>query len=69
MPRDRTPEEDVPLSVRAKRLVGMGRGKDIELPLGSRGRRDPRLERPDVGKAFESAGKGLSKVRELTRRR
>jgi hypothetical protein len=67
MPRDATPESDVPLTERVKRLVGAGmRGRDIQLP--QEGKRDPRLPAAprqlgaDIASGFkavrELAGKG-----------
>lgn len=63
MPKDRTPEEDVPVTKRVSRMFG-GRGSDIELP--NTGKRDPRLPaRPgDVGREVLS---GFKAVRKLTR--
>lgn len=60
-----TPESDVPLTERAKRLFGVGmRGKDIRLP--QEGKRDPRLgaEPADLGKSIREGYevfKGLGK--------
>jgi len=69
MPRDRTPEEGVPLTTRITRTMG-GRGKDVSLPMPPGGRRDPRLPREvNVSGQFKAAGRGLATVRELGKRR
>jgi len=55
MPHERTPEEGVPFTKRIARAVGRGRGKDIQLPMGSREKRDPRLPRDVGGEIMEGA--------------
>lgn len=68
MPKERTPEEGVPLTEKVKRHF-RGSSGDIELPNLS-GRRDRRLpDRPDVLGAFKEAKRGLKKVREISGRR
>lgn len=69
MPKERTPEEGVPLLTKVGRLTGRSRGKDINLP--SSGRKDPRLPASlsDVHSALGEAGRGLKKVREISKRR
>jgi len=62
MPRERTAEEDVPVTKRISRMFG-GRGKDVQLPMGARGKRDPRLPRDTAGEIAE----GYKRVRELAR--
>lgn len=68
MPKDRTPEEGVPLTTRISRHF-RGSSGDIELP--TEGRRDPRLpaKGPDVLGALRESKKGLSQVRSLAGRR
>jgi hypothetical protein len=63
-----TPESDVPLTERVKRLTGQYRG-DVRLP--AEGRRDPRLgaSPEDVRSALGEATRGLKSVRKLAGRR
>lgn len=69
MAKARTPESGVPLSTRLGRMVGVGRGKDIALPLQSGETRDPRTETPSLGRSLREAAKGFQSVRELTKGR
>lgn len=71
MPKERTPEEGVPLLTKVGRLTGRSRGKDISLPMPAGGKKDPRLPASlsDVHNALGEARKGLTKVRELSKRR
>lgn len=54
MPHARTPESGVPFTKRLSRMAG-GRGKDIQLPLSGREKRDPRLPRDVGGEVLEGA--------------
>ena len=56
MPRERTPEEDVPLLTKLKRLTG--RGGDVELP--NDGPKDKRLRT-----TADDISEGLTKVQSL----
>lgn len=71
MPKDRTPEEDVPLLTKVGRLTGRSRGKDIQLSLPPGGKKDPRLPASlaDVHAALSESKRGLSKVREISGKR
>jgi hypothetical protein len=70
MAKARTPESDVPLTERFKRLTSWSR-RDIALPMPPGGRRDPRLPASSTGvhRSLSEATKGLKTVRELGRKR
>ena len=65
MPHARTKEEGVPLTTRLSRMM-KGRGKDVQLPLEGRQRRDPRLP-PDPATTGRSIREGFGAVRRLTK--
>ena len=61
-----TPESDVPITERLKRVVGAGmRGRDIQLP--QEGKRDPRLG-PSPEEQRENLRQGIATVRGLMKK-
>ena len=63
MPKDRTPEEGVPILKRAARLTRFGRGEDRQLPLPAGQKPDPRLTAP-----ADDMRRGLDTVRGLMKK-
>ena len=63
MPKERTPEEGVPLYKKALRLTRFGRGEDRSLPLPAGQKPDPRLTAP-----ADDMRRGLDTVRGLMKK-